>query len=131
MPGLDRLIDIGQGLRLDPLAGIDDQERALARGQGAADLISEIDMPRRVHQIEHVTSAVVGPVFEANRLRLDGNAALALQFHAVEHLLAHLARLEPAAGLDQPVGQGRFAVIDMGDDREIADLGERGHAGRT
>ena len=128
VPGLDRLIDIGQGLRLDPLAGVDDQQRALAGGQGAADLIGEIDMPRRVHQIEDIALTVLGAVLQSNGLRLDGDAALALELHVVEHLLAHLARLEPAAGLDQPVGQGRLAVVDMRDDREIADLAERGHA---
>ncbi len=45
-----------------------------------------------------------------------------------EHLLLHLARLEAAGGLDQPVGERRLAVIDMGDDREIADVVEgEGH----
>ena len=126
VPGGDRLVDIGEGLRLDPLAGVDHQQRALARGQRAADLIGEIDMARRVHQVEDVILAVLGPVIEAHRLRLDRDAALALQLHRVEHLLAHLARLEPAAGLDQPVGQCRLAVVDMRDDREIADVAERG-----
>ena len=34
-PGLDRLIDIGERLRLDALARIDDQERALAGGEAS------------------------------------------------------------------------------------------------
>ena len=34
---------------------------------------------------------------------------------------------KPAAFLDQPVGERRFAVIDMGNDREIADMREVGH----
>jgi hypothetical protein len=41
--------------------------------------------------------AVLGAVFEAHGLRLDRDAALALELHIVEHLLAHLARFEPAA----------------------------------
>ena len=125
VPGRDRLVDIGEGLRLDALARIDDQQRAFAGRQRAADLVGEIDMARRVHQIEDIVLAVAGPVFEAHGLRLDRDAALALDLHRVEHLLAHLARFEPAAGLDQPVGEGRFAVVDMGDDREIADMAER------
>ncbi len=131
VPGGDRLVDIGEGLRLDPLAGIDHQERALAGGERAADLIGEIDMARRVHQVEDVILAVLRPVEEPHGLGLDRDAALALQFHRVEHLLAHLARLEPAAGLDQPVGEGRLAVVDMRDDREVADMAERRHARRT
>jgi hypothetical protein len=45
-------------------------------------------------------------------------------------MIFHLARRKPAGRLDQAVGERRFAVIDMGDDREIADMGEIGHAGR-
>ena len=60
VPGLDRLIDIGEGLRLDPLARIDDQQRALAGGERAADLVGEIDMARRVHQVEDIVLAVLG-----------------------------------------------------------------------
>ena len=41
--------------------------------------------------------------------------------------LGHLALGEAAGRLDQPVGQGRFAMVDMGDDGEIADLGKVGH----
>ena len=72
----------------------------------------------------------LGAVIEPHRLRLDGDAALALDIHGIEHLLDHFARLEPAGELNQPVGQRRFAMVDMGDDREIADVfdGGRGHA---
>src|SRR5439155_24895612 len=79
---------------------------------------------------EDIAFAVPGAVFEAHGLRLDRDAALALEFHIVENLLAHFARFKPAAGLDQPVGERRFAVIDMRNDREIADEAQRGHASR-
>ena len=52
------------------------------------------------------------------------DAALPLNVHGVENLLLHLAVLEAAAQLDQPVGKGRLAVVDMRDDREIADVVE-------
>jgi len=125
--GLDRLVDIGEGLRFDPLARIDHEQRALTGGERAADLVSEVDMAGRVHQIEDVGLAILGTVEEPHGLRLDRDAAFALDFHIIEHLLAHLARRKPAANLDQPVGQGRLAVVDMRDDREIADEPERGH----
>ncbi len=127
--GVDRLIDIGEGLRLHALARIDHQKRALAGGQTARHLIGEVHMPRRVHQIEGVGLAVLRPVFEPDGLGLDGDAPLALDIHGIEHLLLHLARRQPAAILDQPVGQGRFPVVDMGDDGKIADMGEVGHGG--
>ena len=87
-------------------------------------------MPRRVHEIEAVGLAVGRLVFEANRLGFDGDAALAFDVHRIEHLGAHLAGLQGAAELDQPVGQSRFAVVDMGDDREVADMREVRHRGR-
>ena len=37
------------------------------------------------------------------------------------------AFLEAARRLDQPVGERRFAVVDMGDNREVADMVELGH----
>ena len=48
-----------------------------------------------------------------------------------EHLLLHLARVEPAGELDQPVGQRRLAVVDMRDDGEVADIvdGNSRHGG--
>jgi len=54
-----------------------------------------------------------------HRVQLDRDAALALQVHGVEHLLAHLTFLERAGGLDQSVGEGGFAVVDVGDDTKL------------
>ena len=51
---LDRLVDVGEGLRLDPLRRVDHQQRALARGEAATDLIGEVDVAGRVHQVELV-----------------------------------------------------------------------------
>ena len=55
-------------------------------------------------------------------MRLDGDAALALEVHGVEDLRLHLARLERAGQLEEAVRQRRLAVIDVGDDREITDV---------
>ena len=45
-------IEVGQGLGLDPLAGIDEQQRAFAGSQGAGDFVGEVDMPRGVDQVQ-------------------------------------------------------------------------------
>ena len=79
-------------------------------------------MAGRVDEVQLVALAVVRVVEQRDALRLDGDAALALQLHGVEHLRLHLAVGEAAADLDQPVGERGFAVVDVGDDREIADL---------
>jgi hypothetical protein len=125
--GLDRVVGVGQRLRLHSLGRVDHQQRALAGGERAADLVGEVDMAGGVHEVQLVGLAVLGGVTEAHGLGLDGDAALALQLHRIEHLFAHLALGQAAAGLDQPVGQGRLAVVDMGDDREVADVRQVGH----
>ena len=78
---LDRLVDVGEGLRLDPLRGVDHQQRALARGEAARHLVGEVDVAGRVHQVE-----LVALPLEPHGLRLDGDPALALDVHIVEHL---------------------------------------------
>jgi hypothetical protein len=60
-------------------------------------------------------------VVEAHGLRLDRDAPLTLDVHGIEDLLLHLAVRDVAADLDQPVRQGGLAVIDVGDDGEVAD----------
>ena len=77
-------------------------------------------MPRRVDQVQHVLLPVVGVVGQPDGVRLDRDAALALEVHRVEDLRFHLARLERARDLEKPVGERRLAVIDMGDDGEVA-----------
>ena len=122
---VDRLIDVRQRLRLDALARIDDQQRTLAGGERAVNLVSEVDVAGRVDQIEHIVLAVACPVIKANGLCLDGDAALALDVHGIEHLLLHFARFQPAGELNQPVGKRGLAVVDMRDDGEIADILDR------
>ena len=74
-----------------------------------------------VDEVERIGHAVPGRVGHAHGLRLDGDAALPLQVHGVEHLVAHLALGHDARALDQPVGQRGLAVVDVRDDAEIPD----------
>ena len=119
---LEGHIGVGQGLRLDPLAGIHHQHRALAGGQGAADLVAEVHMARGVDQVEFIVFAVAGAVGEGHGAGLDGDAALALQIHVVQQLLFHLALVHRVGLFQNAVGQGGLAVVDVGDDAEIANV---------
>ena len=82
-------------------------------------------MPGRIHQIELIGNAVLGGIFQPHGLRLDRDAALTLDIGVIQDLLFHLALFQPAAGLDQAVGQRRFPMIDMGNNREISDMFQR------
>ena len=64
---VDRLVDVGQRLRLDALGGVDDQQRALAGGQRARHFIGEVDMAGRVDQVEDIVLAIVGAVVAGAR----------------------------------------------------------------
>ncbi len=124
---VDRLIDVGERLRLDALAGIDHQDRALARGERPADFVGEIHVAGRVHQVKDIVLAVPRLVVQPDGLRLDRDAALALDIHGIEHLVAEVALIHAAGQLDQPIGQRRLAMVDMGDDREVADMRKVSH----
>ena len=126
--GVDGLIDIGECLRLDPLGGVHHQKRAFDGLHGAGDLVGEVDVAGRVDEVEDVGVPIGGRVFDADGVGLDGDAAFPLDIHGIEQLFLHIALGHGAGELDQPVSKRGFPVVDMGDDREIADAVEVGHA---
>src|SRR5437763_317700 len=104
------------------IACVHHEKRPFARGQRARYFVGEIDVTRSIDEIQVVGLPVARSVLQRRGLRLDGDAALALQIHRIEHLLRHFALRQPAAALDETVCERRLAVIDMGDDRKIADV---------
>ena len=84
-PASTAAVGVGDGLRLDALGGVDDQQRALAGGQRARDLVGEVDVAGRVDQVQVVGLAVGRRVLDAHGLRLDRDPALPLEVHRVEH----------------------------------------------
>ena len=119
---LERHVHVGQRLRLDALRRVHHQDRALAGGQRAGDLIGEVHVAGGVDQVEHVGLAVLGLIGQAHRLRLDRDAALALQLHRVEHLVGHISKRHHARGLQQAICQRGLAVVDVRDNAEIANV---------
>ena len=117
---IQREIGVRQCLRLDALRRVHDQHRALAGRERTADLIVEVDVPRRVDEVEGIVLPVCGVIVQPDGARLYRDAALALKIHVVEYLILHHALLHRAALLDKAVGQRGFAVIDMGDYGKIA-----------
>ncbi|GIT87613.1 hypothetical protein ROBYS_26290 [Roseobacter sp. OBYS 0001] len=79
-------------------------------------------MARRVDQVEDIFLAILGGIVDPHGLRLDGDAALALDVHAIEHLLLHIPIRHGIGGLNEPVGQRGFPVVNVRDDGEIADM---------
>ena len=120
-------IGVGQRLGLDALRGVHDEHRTLAGGQRAGHLVVEVHVARGVDEVQVVGLAILGLVLQTDGPGLDGDAALLFQIHVVQQLGLHLALLHRAAGHNQPVGQGGFSVVNVGDDTEIADFRLIGH----
>ena len=53
-----REMHVGDRLRLNALGGIHDQQGAFARRQAARNFVGEIDVPRRIEQVEPVFFSV-------------------------------------------------------------------------
>ncbi len=59
---IDGKIDIGEGLSFDTLGRINDQQSTLTGRERTADFIAEVDMSRRVYQVQDIIFAVFGAV---------------------------------------------------------------------
>ena len=57
-------IDIGQGLGFDALRGIDNEQGPFTSRQAARYFVIEVDVPRRVDEIQGILFAVLGIINE-------------------------------------------------------------------
>jgi hypothetical protein len=122
---LVRLVPHRLRLRLDPIDGREDHHGAVEDAQAALDLDGEIDVARRVDEVQ----LVIAPV-EHRRRGGDGDAALALLGHPV-HLgvaLVDLADLVDLSGVEEEaLGDRRLARVDVGDDANVPHAVDLGH----
>ena len=114
---LEGLITVGESLGLNALRGVDQQHRAFAGRQGARDFVAKVDVSRGVDELQDVVLEV-----HADVLGLDGDATFTLNIHGIEVLSAHQARVDSPRDLQDAVRQGGFAVVDVGNNREVADF---------
>src|SRR5262249_61340692 len=104
--------------------------------QAALDLDGEVDVTRRVDDVDAEAGACEGTGFGlpegGRRCRRDGDAALLLLLHPVHGRgavmdFADLMRL--AGVVEDALGRGRLAGVDMRHDTDVAVLGDGGGAG--
>ncbi len=76
-----------------------------------------------IDEVEFVFLSVAGAVEHACGGGFDGDAFFALEVHGVEDLFGFFAVGDGAGAFEEAVGEGRLAVVDMGDDAEVADVG--------
>ncbi len=113
---LERLADHEFGLRHRTFGGVDKHDDAVDHRQDALDLTAEIGVARGVDDVD------LG-VFPMHRGALgeNGDAALALQIVGVHGTLDLTLVVAVGAGLlQQLVDEGGLAVVDVGDDGDVA-----------
>ena len=115
---LERLRHHEFGLRQRPLGGVDQHQGAVHHIENALDLAAEIGVAGRVDDID---PGVVPD--QRGRLGEDGDAALALEVVGIQRALGDaLVLAKRARLLQQPVNQGGFAVVDVGDNGDVAEI---------
>ena len=116
---LEGEVAVRERLRLDALGRVDQEDHALAGGQRPRDLVAEVDVARRVDQVDDVV-----PVVEPDRLQLDRDAPLALDVHRVEVLGPHVPGVDGTAQLEEAVGERALPVVDVRHDGQVAKAAE-------
>jgi hypothetical protein len=113
---VQRGVAVGHRLRLDTLAGIDHQQRALAGRQRTAHFVGEVHMARRVDQVEVVdlpSRALYCSAAVCALMVIPRSFSMSIESSTCS-LISRSA--QPAATLDQAVCQRRLAVIDVRND---------------
>ena len=122
-PRLERLAQDEARLRQRPLARVDEQQHAVDHRQAALDLTAEVGMAGRVDDVDLRLAVVDGRV-----LGEDRDPLLALEVHRVQHALVDVLVGAEGAGLpEHRVDERRLAVVDVRDDRDVAEIRAAGH----
>ena len=78
-------------------------------------------MSGSVDKVENVLIAVAVIGVHLDGVALDGNSPFPFQLHIVQDLILHIPLGEGMRHLQQAVGQSGLAVINVGNDAEVAD----------
>ena len=120
---LERFAQNEAGLRHHAFGSVDQQQDPLHHLQHALDLTAEVGVSRRVDDVELDVAVADRGVLRENR-----DAALALERIGIEDARRDLlAFSEDAALFEHRVDERRLAVVDVGDDRDVTDIGASFH----
>ena len=116
----ERLAEHELGLRHRALGRIDQQDDAVHHGEDTLHLAAEIGVAGGVHDVDPRGLAVMLPL-DAGALGEDGDPALFLEVARIHRAFVHPLVLAEGAGLaEELVDEGGLAMIDVGDDRDVA-----------
>ncbi len=116
-PRLQRLAQYEAGLRQRPLRRVDQEQHPVDHGQTTFDLAAEIGVAGGVDDVDLGVAVAAGRV-----LREDRDASLALEA-GVEYPVDDLGMFGEGARLaEERIDERRLAVVDVGNDRDIANV---------
>ncbi len=105
-------------MRHGALGGVDQQQGAVGHLENAFHFAAEIGVARRIDDVDLDVANLQGDVLGQN-----GDAALAFQIVGIENAIAAQLALPEQAGLaHQLIDKRSFSVIDVGDDRHVANV---------
>ena len=106
------------GLGLGAFVGVDDEEDAIDHFHDAFDFGSEVGVAGGIDDIDDTVAPADGGIFGA-----DGDAFFLFEVHAVHGaFFDDLVVAEGTACAEEFIDESGFAVIDVGDDGDIADM---------
>ena len=116
-PEFERLAQDETRLGHGPFEGVDQEQHSVRHLEHALHLTAEVGVAGGVDEVD-LDILVVG----RHILGQDGDPALALEVVVVEDQVAgRLAGIDDVAVVDDLVHQGGLAVVDVGDDRDVAE----------
>ncbi len=129
--GLQRLAQHEAGLRQRALGGVDGEDDRVHHRQTALDLATEVGVARGVDDVDgDDLTTILRVVLHGRVLGQDRDALLTLQVVRVHHAVVKRlggVRGEGTGLLEHGDEQGGLAMVDVGDDGDVADVVARGH----
>ena len=78
-------------------------------------------MPRGIYQVQDILLTVIF-VIDLDGMAFNGNSFFYLKINIIKQMVNHFTFTDCIRHLQQAVGQGRFAMINMCDDAKIPDV---------
>ncbi len=112
---VDREVRIRERLRLDSLRRVDDEQRALAGLERARHLVREVDVAGGVDEVELVAPPATRTACALIVMPRSRSSSIE------SRSCSRISRSDDRAGqLEDAIGERRLAVVDVRDDREVA-----------